>query len=186
MAAGVWPIEIVTETSDLYCRYPESGHFDKYPCSRDHGKPQAYVLYDKNHPRLLAHAVRHESLEMLANPHLSSFRELKSLDPAPRDVLYIVEVCDPCWQIDYSYEIDHGGNVYLVSDFVTPRYFDADPTPTPGVAYSCKNSVTAPRGIALGCNQQGTDLSGKNWWQAVQTASGITVCPLVIPASGFN
>jgi hypothetical protein len=175
---GTWPIEIVTENSDPVCSHTDSGHYDRYPCSCNYGNPQAYVIYDENHPRLLAHAVSHECLEMLANPHVNLFRSLISPDPTLGTVCYLVEVCDPCWQIDYNYEIDQGGRPYLVTDFVTPRYFDNGLSPIPGVSYSCKGSVIAPRGIALGCNQQGTDSSGKVWWQAVQTLCGPVVSAL--------
>lgn len=81
---------------------------------------------------------------MLTNP----LGDRVVIGPSPaapeREVELLVEVCDPVQAPAFGYRI---GNV-LVSDFVTPGYFDFPP----GFAsrYSFRETVTAPRQVPPG------------------------------------
>ena len=54
---------------------------------------------------------------------------------------YLVEACDPCEGNADGYQIQG----VLVSDFITPRFYDA--LSTPGTRYSFTGAVTAPRQV---------------------------------------
>lgn len=83
----------------------------------------------------------HELLEMLADP--SGDRLVAGLSPKPGQgrVQFLLEVCDPCQDIAFAYEID-GVNV---SDFYTPHYFDPDRSA--GARYSRQGTITEPRQV---------------------------------------
>jgi hypothetical protein len=55
---------------------------------------------------------------------------------------YLIEACDPCQACSY----DISG--VLVSDFITPHYFE--PHLLPGVRYSFTGAITAPRQVLRG------------------------------------
>ncbi len=82
------------------------------------GQPLARMRYDPNGK--WSETASHEILEMLVDPYGERLTAAPSIDPKHRDhdVLYLVEVCDPCENV--TYEIDG----VSVSDFITPSYFD--------------------------------------------------------------
>jgi hypothetical protein len=86
----------------------------------------------------------HELLEMLVDPT----GNLLVTKNAPRGSLtkvqYLVEICDPCQAKEFSYTV----NSVLVSDFITPQFYD--PVFSPGVRYSFQGQVTAPRTLLPG------------------------------------
>src|SRR5207247_9143315 len=59
-------------------------------------------------------------------------------------VEYLVEACDPCQDGQFAYPIDG----VLVSDFVTPHFYDA--FETAGARYSSGGNVEGPRVILPG------------------------------------
>jgi hypothetical protein len=83
----------------------------------------------------------HEVLEMLADPSLNRMVAGDSPMPGQGRVEFLVEVCDPCQSRDHAYPV----NELLVSDFVTPQYFD--PATNPGVRYSFNRSVSRPHEV---------------------------------------
>jgi hypothetical protein len=86
----------------------------------------------------------HECIEMLVNP----YQERLAAGSSPRDlnrtVLFPVEACNACQDERHGYRIDD----VLVSDFVTPHYFDR--TRREGVTYDHQGVIGAPRQIAAG------------------------------------
>ncbi len=65
-------------------------------------------------------------------------------DPNGGRYEYLVEVCDPCEGNEFAYQIDG----YLMSDFITPHFYDLHQTP--GTRYSFTGAVTRPRQILKG------------------------------------
>lgn len=127
---GHWPI-IVKEKTD---RQDDLGfHLDK------HNQPYALVKFTSDWTL----TVSHELLEMLADPFGNRLVPGPSLDPKyPNNrVSYLVEVCDPCEDGDFSYSI----NGIVVSDFITPHFHDPDRTT--GARYSFTGAVKKPREI---------------------------------------
>ena len=94
----------------------------------------------------------HEIVEMLVDPagnrtHPSVPIAIQGggVSDAPgRNFRYLVEACDPCEANEFGYEI--GG--ILVSDFITPHYYDSEPTPN--TMYSFKGHITRPRELLKG------------------------------------
>ncbi len=109
----------------------------------------------------------HECLEMLADPF--GCRLVAGDSPASGDkVEFIVEVCDPCEDARYAYTV----NGVLVSDFVTPHYFD--PVAAPGVRYSLTGAVRGPRHVLEGGYLSWRDPMTNLWYQR-QTHGGQSV-----------
>jgi hypothetical protein len=86
----------------------------------------------------------HELLEMLADPTGSELEPGQAPSDSFATVEYLREVCDPCQSEKNSYTI----NSYLVSDFITRRYYDT--VKAEGVSYSFKGQVPGPRELAPG------------------------------------
>jgi hypothetical protein len=59
-------------------------------------------------------------------------------------VSYLVEVCDPPENHERSYTV----NDVMVSDFITPAYYD--PVPAAGVRYSFTGAISGPREVLEG------------------------------------
>jgi hypothetical protein len=129
-------------------------------------RPHAWVFY--NGTESWIHAASHECLEMLANPFLKRFVR----GPAPvapfEEVLYSVEVCDPCPIADISYRI----NDKVVADFVRPEYFDQSNAGKPNVKYSFLKTVTEPLKPVLGGSQNVYDRDITTMRVATWTANG--------------
>jgi hypothetical protein len=105
----------------------------------------------------------HECLEMLADPWGRQLVAGPSLKPEQGTVQYLVEVCDPCQNVLFSYPI--GG--HNVSDFYLRNYFDA--ALNPAASYSCKGSLTAPRQVLPGGYLTWYEPTSDTWWQAQYT-----------------
>ena len=115
------------------------------------GIPFGFVRYDEQTPQDWTLAASHELLELVCDPSGTktvpgpSLRDEKhDLGAAQRqgEVDYLVEVCDPCE--DSFYEIDG----VVVSDFVTPRFYDA--VYRRGVSYSFLGTIERPRQLLQG------------------------------------
>jgi hypothetical protein len=88
---------------------------------------------------------------MLVDPYgnrLQSSKSIKivgnSVEDGDGEFEYLVEACDPCEDNDFGYSIQG----IVVSDFITPHYYD--PVATPATRHSFSGSVTAPRQLLKG------------------------------------
>lgn len=88
-------------------------------------------------------AASHEILEMLIDPSANEFVAGRTPDDSA-PCKYILEVCDPCQDYHYSYQM--GG--WVVSDFCFPWYFDT--APSPGKTYSFCGNIKSPRQVLPG------------------------------------
>jgi hypothetical protein len=86
----------------------------------------------------------HECLEMLADPFGDRMVPGPSLKKGQGRVSYLVEVCDPPESAEFAYTV----NDVLVSDFITPAYYD--PVKSSGVRYSFTGAVEHPRQVLEG------------------------------------
>jgi hypothetical protein len=102
-------------------------------------RPFALVEYGKDDWSFLA---SHELMEMLCDPWGVRTAPGQSLRPGQGQVEYLVEVCDPCQHSTYTI------NGVLVSDFVTPVYYE--PVDTQDGTYSFTGRVTGPRELLGG------------------------------------
>jgi hypothetical protein len=98
--------------------------------------------------------ISHELLEMLADPEIN-------LSAQVGDKIYAYEVCDPCEADAAGYKIDG----VLVSDFVTPAWFQ--PVPHPGGPYDRQERLKAPLTLLAGGYMQYLDLTKSTGWQQV-------------------
>jgi len=132
---GYWPIYI----EDPSKMPPGAGgvHMDRHK--------QPYALIETGDQWSLD--ASHECLEMLVDPYGNKMQANPLLQQAidlgqpAQQVRYIVEVCDPIEDAQYGYQI----NGVLVSDFLTPHYYD--PVAGPGVQYDFMRAITAPRQV---------------------------------------
>jgi hypothetical protein len=86
----------------------------------------------------------HECLEMLADPFGDRMIPGPSIKRGEGRVSYLVEVCDPPESEEFAYTV----NDVLVSDFITPSFFD--PMKVEGVRYSFTGAVKHPRQVLEG------------------------------------
>lgn len=75
----------------------------------------------------------HEILEMILDPTINLQAEADDADGTP--AFYAYEACDACEDDSYGYDI----NGVLVSDFVTPGFFNRD-----GSVFDFQKHITAP------------------------------------------
>jgi hypothetical protein len=131
---GYIPIYI-RETID----YPELAGY--HTVEKD-GAPYAVVQYG---PTWTLPA-SHECLEMIVDP--TGERRVSGVLPGenPEMVQFVVEICDPCQSVRSGYHI--GDRKWLVSDFCTPAYYDA--SPSPGAQYDFKRTIEAPKQVLQG------------------------------------
>lgn len=86
----------------------------------------------------------HEIIEMLADPFSNRLIAGDSITGDGKRVEYLVEVCDPCQDASFGYQI----NGVLVSDFYTPQYFNA--AGTSGAKYDYLGKMSQPRTVLEG------------------------------------
>jgi hypothetical protein len=125
---GYWPVVVV----DRIDQPGAAGYHQD-----NHGRPYALVLYSAS----WSLTASHEVLEMLVDPFGHRTAAGRSPKAGQGQVEYLVEACDPCEGQAFAYTIDG----VLVSDFITPRYYD--PRKTSGAHYSFTGAVKAPRTI---------------------------------------
>ena len=137
---GVWPVQLV------HTLPPGEGGFH----SDKHKQPFSKIIASTADNTWTIDA-SHEILEMLVDPwgnrmQSSVAMEIvgKKIEDGTGQFGYLVEACDPCEDNSYGYTI----NGILVSDFITPHYYD--PVPTPGTRYSFCGNIKAPRQLLPG------------------------------------
>jgi hypothetical protein len=100
----------------------------------------------------------HELLSMLVNPTLSL--AVLRWDTGPSATLYAYEVTPPCQADEYGYEVDGA----LLSDFVTPAWFD--PSDQPGKSrFDFAGHIVSPFQILPGGYASVIDLKAKSGWR---------------------
>jgi hypothetical protein len=138
--AGVWPVQLVTSLP------PGEGGFHL----TKHNQPYAKVIASPDSTDWTIDA-SHETLEMLVDSAGNRLQASEAIQitggqvvDAPGEFEYLVEVCDPCEADDFAYLIDG----YLVSDFITPHYYDA--AAASGTRYSFTGAIQRPRQLLQG------------------------------------
>lgn len=121
----------------------------------------------------------HEALEMLADPQGNRLIPGGSLKRGQGIVDFLVEVCDPCGAPRYAYTV----NGVLVSDFITPAYYD--PKAVSGVRYSFSGAMRRPRGLLAGGYVAWREPTTGEWWRAERRDGRERITPLgVQPSDG--
>ncbi|HLM35222.1 MAG TPA: hypothetical protein VK278_05525 [Gaiellaceae bacterium] len=144
--AGYWPVVIVDDVKGAAGYHQDS-----------HGHPYALVEYSRS----WSLTASHEVLEMLCDPWGRRVVAGRSPKLDQGQVEFLVEACDPCESSAYAYTI----NGVLVSDFITPYYYD--PRRTVGARYSFTGAVTRPRHILAGGYVSWWDPQTNHVWQQV-------------------
>jgi hypothetical protein len=138
------------------------------------GRPFALVKRDDGWSRLASH----ELLELICDPwgnRITSGTSIRD-EIAPKkyaaqgQVEYLVEVCDPCQRETYVI------NGVLVSDFVTPQYYN--PFATHGARYSFTGAVKKPRRVLENGYLTWRDPETDEIWQAFGTDGDTEFAPL--------
>lgn len=112
----------------------------------DNGQPFALVQADDSWQLTASH----ETLEMLADPFGNRTVAGSPPPQAPRQisglqrVTYLVEVCDPCEDAQFSYSV----NGQPLSDFLTPHFFD--PNGSKGTLCSFRGHIQEPHTVMEG------------------------------------
>ncbi|MEP6535898.1 MAG: hypothetical protein ABJF23_11305 [Bryobacteraceae bacterium] len=127
----------------------------------------------------------HEVLEMLADPFGN--RTIAGSPPPQATgkakklarVVYLVEVCDPPEDESFAYR----SNGVLVSDFITPHYYD--PTSAPSVRYSFGGNVKGPHLVLKNGYVSFGDPLTNHWYQVlVQGGKAVTKSLGIMNAAG--
>ncbi len=153
---GYWPIIV---RDDIDTPGAAGVHQD-----RD-GQPFALVQYNDS----WSLTASHECLEMLADPMGNRLIAGQSLKADQGRVEYLVEVCDPCEDVAFSYTV----NGILVSDFITPHFFD--PVKADGVKYSYTGAIDGPREVLKGGYISWHEPISNHWWQLKFFGAGQTL-----------
>jgi hypothetical protein len=143
---GYWPI-LVQE--DINTPGAAGVHLDK------DGQPFALVQMSSS----WSLTASHEMLEMLGDPFGNRLVPGQSPKSSQGRVEFLVEVCDPPEAAEFGYTV----NDILVSDFITPQFYD--PVASPAVRYSFTGAITAPRTILKGGYISFHDPVTDHWWQ---------------------
>jgi hypothetical protein len=160
--AGVWPVRLVKSLA------PGEGgfHLDK------HNQPYADVVATPADASWSLDA-SHETLEMLVDPAGNRMQSSVAIDITNGQIHdgigqfnYLVEACDPCEANIYGYTIQG----VLVSDFITPRFYDS--IATPGTSYSFTGAIKAPRQILPGGYISSVNQETDEWQQLLYVDPG--------------
>jgi hypothetical protein len=170
--AGVWPVQLVPSLPP-----PEGGfHLTK------HNQPYAKVIATPDDDSWTIDA-SHETIEMLIDPSGNKMQSSTSIEISGDGVVdgtsqfnYLVEACDPCEANGLAYPIQG----IVVSDFLTPHYYD--PIVTPGTRYSFSGSLTAPRQLLRGGYISYVDEATDEWMQILWVDPGPPVYNTLGPA----
>lgn len=137
---GMWPVQLVRSLP------PGEGGFHMTA----HNQPYAKVIATPGSDDWVIDA-SHETIEMLVDPYGNRLQSATAIGVSGGRIKdgvgkyeYLVEACDPCEANDYAYQIDG----VVVSDFITPDFYDPDPTP--GARFSFTGAVKSPREILPG------------------------------------
>jgi hypothetical protein len=128
----------------------------------NNGQPFSLVQVDDN----WSVTASHEALEMLADPFGSKTIAGAPPPQAPAPVsgfdrvVYLVEVSDPCEGPPLGYQ----SNGVLVSDFITPHYYDPG-DPASGTQYSFGNNIQGPHTVLEGGYVSFGNPVDNNWYQ---------------------
>jgi hypothetical protein len=141
---GYWPVIVVDQVQGA-----AGYHTD------NHGRPYALVEYSAS----WSLTASHETVEMLVDPFGRRTAAGRSPKRGQGQVEFLVEACDPCESQDYAYTIDG----VLVSDFITPRFYD--PRKTSGAQYSFTGAIKSPRVINAGGYISWWDPQSNHVWQ---------------------
>ncbi len=101
----------------------------------------------------------HEVIEMVTDPWGNRVVPGGSPMEGQGLVNILVEICDPVGGTGCAYTV----NGYLVSDFVTPNYYD--PVAATGVRYSFTGALDGPRRVQEGGYLSWRDPVTGEWWQ---------------------
>jgi len=121
----------------------------------DNGQPFALVQASEGWQLTTSH----ECLEMLADPFGNRLVAGQSPKEDQGRVEFLVEVCDPPEDAQFAYT----SNGILVSDFLTPHYYD--PVTSSGVRYSYTGAIQAPRTVLQGGYLSWHDPVSDHWFQ---------------------
>lgn len=164
---GYWPVIIVDEivTGDLGIH----GQRDKQPIALVQAKADWSLT------------ASHEVLEMLADPYSSRLIGGDSVVGDGKRVEYLVEICDPCQDAAFGYQI----NGVLVSDFYTPNYFNA--SGTAGAQYDYLGKMPRPRTVLEGGYLSWRDPLTNHLFRADMISSQLFVFDLgVVPPTAVS
>jgi hypothetical protein len=126
---GSWPVVVVDDVKGAAGYHLDSG-----------GQPYALVEVSDS----WSLTASHETVEMVVDPWGRRIAPGRSPKRGQGQVEFLVEACDPCEAAEFAYTI----NGVLVSDFVTPHFYD--PRQTVGARYSFTGAVKRPRQILRG------------------------------------
>ncbi|PYX07755.1 MAG: hypothetical protein DMG88_13130 [Acidobacteria bacterium] len=121
----------------------------------DNGQPFALVQASEGWQLTTSH----ECLEMLADPFGNRLVAGQSPMQDQGRVEFLVEVCDPPEDAQFAYT----SNGILVSDFLTPYYYD--PVTSSSVRYSYTGAIQAPRTVLQGGYLSWHDPVSDHWFQ---------------------
>jgi hypothetical protein len=147
---GYWPIVV---RDDIGQPGAAGVHLD-----RD-GQPFALVQFSDS----WSLTASHELLEMLADPFGNRLVAGDSPKPDQGRVEFLVEVADPPEDAQFGYTV----NGLLVSDFITPRFYDPVTSGQGRVAYSFADHIPGPRQIIEGGYISWHDIESDHWWQQI-------------------
>lgn len=158
-ADGTWWLSVLDDTD----RAGVLGHHDLTPQGLPVGK--SFAGTDQHYGHCWTVTASHELLEMLADPdiNLTVF-----MHPTPSDSkLYAYEVCDPCQDDSFAYEIDG----VKVCDFVYPAYFQGF-RQAGSARFDHLGKLTSPVPAVLdGGYISAFDMNAASGWQPVMGAT---------------
>lgn len=145
---GYWPLIV---RDDIGEPGAAGVHMDK------NGQPFSLIQYSDS----WSLTASHEMLEMLGDPWGNRLVAGQSPKKGQGVVEFLVEVADPPEAPENAYTI----NGLLVSDFLTPHFYD--PVTAPGVRYSFSGKLDGPRKVLKGGYLSWRDPVSDHWWQQV-------------------
>ncbi|WP_424886971.1 hypothetical protein [Streptomyces sp. XH2] len=146
---GYWPLIVM---DDIHQEPGVEGfHEDK------NGQPFSLIQYSD----AWSLTTSHEMLEMLGDPKGNRLVAGQSPKQGQGVVEFLVEVSDPPQDARFAYTV----NGLLVSDFITPHFYD--PVTAPGVRYSFSGKMPGPRQLLPGGYISWRDPVTDHWWQQI-------------------
>jgi hypothetical protein len=162
-----WWLVVLDDSDDA----DDLGYHEVNPKGQPLGK--VFARSDLNCGATVSNTFSHEVLEMLGDPSIVGC----TLNSAGTRV-YANENCDACEADQFGYTITVAGTDVLVSDFVTPEWFNDNPSAPVDRVFDYGQHCSAPFQVLPGgyCSYMDLTQAGTGWQELTVDGRNIAAC----------
>ena len=138
----------------------------------EHPDEPPFALVTYGNSLLWTHALSHEVIEMAVDPLGNRLFPGKEPGHPTRQVEFLAEICDPCQDLAFAYQMEGHPGIYLC-DFCLPAFYDFTPSSS---QYTWRKAVDSPLTLAPGGYLSWRN--AKREWFQITSNSGQPIGPI--------